>query len=526
MPSGVVPWASDVAVPMRPAFLVLGTLLLSTVPPFRKRLDSLAGLPLRRGRYDSEEALSMLSRGLAAARTLEAVLGHTRRVLSSTVRPSSILFLHFESSGRLHPIDAASGAAGAMTLPSRLAADIECGEVLRRRAWEKMTRQRTPTALCGSLDVDLAIPLGAGGPPVGILALGRKLSRRAYDAHDIAFLRTAANLINLAMISAAASDQLAALNQNLERLNEGLEQQVEERTAALHSSNRELNESLAKLRQAYHQLEQTHAGLLRADRLATVGRLTAGLAHEMNTPLSAVLNSLKIIRDLAEEYAASIDDPQVVAEDHREIATEILATSRAATAWANKAAGYLRSVKAHGREARAGSSQRFLLRDVVADARALVAHRLRACACTIEYVEEPQGIALEGEPGRFGQVLVNLLSNAIDAYEEGATAGGRIAIEATRSQGTVLVRVQDWAGGIPDAVLPRIFDELYTTKGPGRGTGLGLWISRNLVEQGFGGTLDVITNREGSSFIAEFPLEQEGAGGASTTLDTAASGAA
>jgi signal transduction histidine kinase len=245
----------------------------------------------------------------------------------------------------------------------------------------------------------------------------------------------------------------------------------------------------------------------------------------MNTPLSAVLNSLKIIRDLGEEYAASIDDPQVVGQDHREIATEILSTTRAATAWANKAAGYLRSVKAHGREARAGSTQRFLLRDVVTDVRALVAHRLRANACVIEYVEAPQGIALEGEPGRFGQVLVNLLTNAVDAYEERGIADGRIEIEATRKEGTVLVRVQDRAGGIPDAVLPRIFDELYTTKGPGRGTGLGLWISRNLVEQGFGGTLDVITNREGSCFIAEFPVEQENGSGAST-LDAAASGAA
>jgi signal transduction histidine kinase len=71
--------------------------------------------------------------------------------------------------------------------------------------------------------------------------------------------------------------------------------------------------------------------------------------------------------------------------------------------------------------------------------------------------------------------------------------------------------VRDWAGGIPTSVLPHIFDELYTTKGPGRGTGLGLWISRNIVEEALGGTLDVITNSEGSCFIAEFPRRVENA---------------
>jgi C4-dicarboxylate-specific signal transduction histidine kinase len=436
------------------------------------------------------------------------VIGATHQVLSATVRPTRAWFLRFDERGRLRASGVPSGKGIALVLPPRLARAVERGEILFRQAWEAKPDRGTPATLWNHLGIALAIPIGAGGGRVGVLALGPKLSRRPYHPHDVAFLRTAANLVHLAMINAAAFDQLEALNQNLAGLNEGLEQQVGERTAALHASNRELNESLEKLRQAYRQLEQTHAGLLRADRLATVGRLTAGLAHEMNTPLSAVLNSLKIIKDLAAEYAASVDDPQVMAQDHREIASEILSNATSATAWASKAAAYIRSVKAHGREARAGASQRFLLRDVIADARALVAHRLRAASCTIDYVERPSELALEGEPGRFGQILVNLVSNAIDAYEERGI-DGRIEIEATCRDGTVSVRVQDWAGGIPDAVFPRIFDELYTTKGAGRGTGLGLWISRNIVEQGFGGTLDVITNREGSCFTAEFPASDQ-----------------
>ncbi len=105
-------------------------------------------------------------------------------------------------------------------------------------------------------------------------------------------------LIALALTNAAAFGQLEELNANLE-------QKVRDRTGALHASNVELNRSLDKLRLAYEKLEQRQASLLRADRLATLGRLPAGIAHEMNTPLSAVLNALKILGDLGREYAAA-----------------------------------------------------------------------------------------------------------------------------------------------------------------------------------------------------------------------------
>jgi signal transduction histidine kinase len=499
-------WAP--AAPGSAALLLLAVALLFLLPSARRRLRAGIDRLFSRTGYEIEPALSNLSRSLAAARTIEAVVGHTTEVLSATLSPARTFYLRRDGDRRFRAASTPGAEEIVLLLPADLAARVERGEILPRHAWEGKNGRRAGAAAWNDCGFALLMPIGAGGPPAGILALGAKDSGGAYDAHDLVFLRTAANLIALAMINAAAFDQLDALNQHLGRMNERLEQQVSERTAALHTSNRELNESLEKLQHAYRRLEQTHDSLLRADRLATVGRLTAGLAHEMNTPLSAVLNSLKVIKDLAEEYSASIDDPQVVAADHHEIAKEILLNTRSAAEWASKAAAYIRSVKSHGRETRPGTTQRFFVGDVVADARALVAHRLRTATCVIDYAESPESVSLEGEPGRFGQVLVNLISNAIDAYEERGAVDGRIEIRTSATNGAVRVQVQDWAGGIPDAVLPHIFDELYTTKGPGRGTGLGLWISRNLVEQGFGGTLDVMTNREGSCFIAEFPATE------------------
>jgi signal transduction histidine kinase len=117
------------------------------------------------------------------------------------------------------------------------------------------------------------------------------------------------------------------------------------------------------------------------------------------------------------------------------------------------------------------------------------------------------GATLKGSPARLGQVLVNLVGNAVDAYEEHAIADGVITIDVRRTADAVVCTVADRAGGIPPDVLPRIFDELYTTKEPGRGTGLGLWIARQLVEETFGGTLTVESQvGAGTCFTVTLPL--------------------
>jgi signal transduction histidine kinase len=461
---------------------------------------------LRLGRrYHAGQALAALGHGLASTHTIDAVDAQTRNILARTIRPNRANLLLRQDDGTFR----ATGPPAqrqTLTLPAWRIARLERGEPQLRQEEEGIGGSTEESSWTG-LEAEILVPIRAGDSLRGVLALGRKESARSYSADDVSFLRAAAGQIALALSNASALQESEGLRENLRALDENLERQVDERTKALHASNAALNESLGKLQHAYVKLEQSQANLLRADRLATLGRLTAGLAHEMNTPLSAVLNSLKLIRDLSQEYRSSIDDAGVLPEDHREIARELISHAECATEWANKAAAFIRSVKAHGREAGSGVAQRFAIRDVVADVRGLIAHRLRATSCRIELVEEPAGITLDGDPSRFNQVLVNLLTNAIDAYEDRVMNDACIEIRAWHRDDSVCVQVRDWAGGIPTSILPHIFDELYTTKGPGRGTGLGLWISRTIVEEALGGTLDVITNSEGSCFIAEFPRQ-------------------
>jgi len=487
--------------PAVPAAALVNLLIVFLVVPLRDTARSLSDRLLAPAAYDSEVHLAALSRGLASARTVETVVSHARGVLGQSLRPSWAMVYVPDGEGRFRP----AGGAGrrAVTVPPALMVPIGRGDpVLLDRA--KELREALPPPW-DTLDTALLMPLRANRETVGLLALGRRASRRPYTPHDLAFLRTAAYQVALALLSSAAFDQLDALNQRLSEGNARLEEQVAERTAALEAKNADLQRSLTDLQRTCRQLEEHHTGLLRAERLATLGRLTAGFAHEINTPLGAVLNALKILADLAREYAAGIDDAEVQASDHHEIAREMLATTQSATEWVRKAASYVRGVQSHGRDAH-GAGAPFVVREVVDEVRGLVAHRLRTVGCRVEFAEEPPGLTLVGDRSQLGQILVNLITNAVDAYEERGIADGQITVHAMRTAtGGMRLRVTDGAGGISPAILPHIFEELYTTKGVGRGTGLGLWIARALVEQGFGGTLDVLTSHGSSTFVADFP---------------------
>ena len=173
---------------------------------------------------------------------------------------------------------------------------------------------------------------------------------------------------------------------------------------------------------------------------------------------------------------------------------------------ATKVAAFITRVKTHGREPHPALRQRFPVRAVVDETRALLAQRLRLECCELEFEEAPADLSIVGDPARLGQVLVNLVTNALDAYEESHSTESRIVVRARCVGPMVEIAVQDWAGGMPPEVAARIFDELFTTKDAGRGTGLGLCIARNLVEQSFQGTLAVeSTLGSGSRFVLTVP---------------------
>jgi C4-dicarboxylate-specific signal transduction histidine kinase len=509
--SSLVVSAHDVLVdaPTRLALLNLGILVV--VAAAQQGIRDMVDRLFFRRRYDVDDTLSTLSQRLAAARAVGGVIENVRCLVMETLDVTLVEIFQRRNDGQFRRAGAPDRDPTAIVLPPALATRLALGQVLSRYEWDDGSGGPIPVTW-DQLGAELLIPVCTDSKLVGLLALGAKNSRRAHAIEDVTFLRRVVNQTLLAMNSTSTFEQL-------EKLNANLEQQVRERTAAvdfanaelnrsndeLNRSNTELSRSLGELRNAYQKLEQSQASLLTADRLATLGRLTAGIAHEMNTPLSAALNSLKILSDLGHEYAAAIDDPEVLPEDHRQIAREIISSVRAATEWTQKSVAFIRRVKAQRRE-NSTAAERFPIRTVVAETEALLVHRLRVASCRIEFEEDPASVSVMGNPARLAQVLVNLIANAIDAYEENGITGACIQVHAEQKDGTVRLEVRDSAGGIPPHVVPHIFDELFTTKGPGRGTGLGLWIARNIISESFGGTLDVFTTRGvGTCFTATIP---------------------
>jgi signal transduction histidine kinase len=265
-------------------------------------------------------------------------------------------------------------------------------------------------------------------------------------------------------------------NNELQELSVTLEQRVEERSRALESSR--------------NQLEA-------AERLGSLGQLTAGLAHEVNTPLAAAMTSFKQANTLALEYGNSIGHVQVTESDHREIASELEQRIRVGLGSLDRIGEIIRHMRNQTRAQNAGVS-RLDLSGLLTDSLELLQHA--AAKAQVKLSLETSGVTWWlGEPGRMNQVLTNLVMNAIHACEDAQDknpARGRfvrVRLSENIQASEVWLEVIDDGDGIPEEVRERILEPLFSTKDAARGTGLGLAIVNDIVTSHFAGTLEFET---------------------------------
>lgn len=276
-------------------------------------------------------------------------------------------------------------------------------------------------------------------------------------------------------------------------------------TAQVLNMNNQLEERIAERTK---ELEDNRERLVSSEKLASIGQLTAGLAHEVNTPLAASLNYLHQARALAEEYAQSIGNEGVTNADHSEIAKELQKSLQDASLTLERLGEFVRKMR---NQTRFSSHQAILFDpvNVAQDTLAMLEHQSKTAKVQIHLDPGPAGTLLRGEPGRFTQVLSNLVINAIHACEGQANAQVEIVFgrQAHQDQTELVMSVSDNGSGIPDDVLPKIFEPLYTTKPVGKGTGLGLSIIRDIVRGHFGGEVEVKTQvGRGTNFTIFLPV--------------------
>ncbi|BAN50617.1 sensor histidine kinase [Metapseudomonas resinovorans] len=204
--------------------------------------------------------------------------------------------------------------------------------------------------------------------------------------------------------------------------------------------------------------------LVHSERLASIGRLAAGVAHEIGNPITGIACLAQNLREERE------GDSEI-----KELSSQILEQTKRVTRIVQSLMSF---AHAGGRQQ---ASEPVCLAEVTQDAIGLLSLNRRSVDVNFFNLCEPQHI-VEGDPQRLAQVLINLLSNARDA----SPAGSAIRVRSEASEHTVDLVVEDEGSGIPKAIMDRLFEPFFTTKDPGKGTGLGLALVYSIVEEHYG----------------------------------------
>jgi C4-dicarboxylate-specific signal transduction histidine kinase len=251
----------------------------------------------------------------------------------------------------------------------------------------------------------------------------------------------------------------------------------------------DLRETTQEMERREHELRDKQEQLVQAGKLATLGELTTGVAHELNNPLN---NIGLFVGNVIDRIRVGEQDPHRVVEDLERVVEQV-----------QKATEIITHLRTFGRAAPV-SLETVEVQEVVDRALSLVQEqlRLRQISVTLEFL--PESPTVLGNPIQLEQVFINLLTNSRDALEHGERK--EIHISCAAREDMVVIVFADSGPGIPPGLEQRIFDPFFTTKEVGSGTGLGLSITYGIVQEHLG-TISVESRPgEGASFTIELPL--------------------
>ncbi len=455
----VVPGRSTVVLP-----LLLALFMVLLFNPMKEAVQKFIDNLFFRGKYDYQRLLKDISRELTSLLKIDQIRELLLNTLAAALQVDQVSLLLYDSSQgrfRVHARGGAGSVGDGAALFDRAHPLVDfleaSGEPLGKLAAERIKvgheRREKILQLFHDLEVQMIVPMISQKQLLGVIALGEKKSGELLVHEDMELLTTIANQAVTAIENAHAYEEIEKLNLELER-------KVAQRTASL--------------RQTLEEKEKAQKQLVQSESLAAIGQLVAGAAHELNNPLasasSLIQTSLEAIsqtelrgHELADDLKFSLRELKRMSE----IVKSLLDLSR-------KTQVYIEPV---------------LINLALDDALRILYNQYKYLRVEIEKQYDENLPVVEGNFANLGQVFINVLKNALQSLPNGS---GRITVTTSydRQRDCVAIECRDTGKGIPAEQQKDIFKPFFTTKGVGEGTGLGLYISHEIIKL-HGGSIEV-----------------------------------
>jgi two-component system NtrC family sensor kinase len=277
---------------------------------------------------------------------------------------------------------------------------------------------------------------------------------------------------------------------------------------------KQVNERTAELNQSLTHLKETQTQLIQSEKMASLGELTAGIAHEIQNPLNFVNNFSEVNAELIDEMQLEIEKGDL--EEIKAIALDIRENEKKINMHGKRADSIVKGMLQHSK-ASSGTKEPTNINALADEYMRLAYHGLRAkdksFNAELTTHLDPKLPLINIVPQDIGRVLLNLFNNAFYAvHEKQKTVDDgykpEITVTTLTENAQVVIKVEDNGAGIPDAIKEKIMQPFFTTKPTGEGTGLGLSLSYDIVVKGHGGIISIDSiEGEGSEFIIKLPSE-------------------
>jgi hypothetical protein len=315
----------------------------------------------------------------------------------------------------------------------------------------------------------LDAPIRHRGQMLGVICCEHQGSTREWDSQEIAFVSALADTYGRAISAAQRNDY----ERQLKEINEQLEYKINDRTNVLQDALRNLNHTQAKL--------------IESEKLASLGRLVSGLAHEINTPLGISVTSSSHCVSQLSQVKKRYRDGTLDEDEFAQFLNELDDGLGLINNNLNRAATLVQNFKLSGAIHTANEEEQFELRSCIELTLKSLQPLLKKSQIDCE-LEPGETITLNSYPGAIAQIITNLITNSIH-HAFNHTADKKIRLHLTQTPEKIIIHYQDNGCGIAEDIRPKIFEPFFTTARRTGGSGLGLSIVYNLATQKLGGEI-------------------------------------